>query len=118
MLIRPPGVGKRHTVIYLITTIYKQDELKDNVVCGMNKLKNNAHIPLRSGCIILCTNMYIIYIYIYVTCHAKTRPSAHYIILRKTITNTEHKRSIEFEFFIYHESTMTHFRGDTFEIFI
>ena len=54
----------------------------------------------------------------FVTCHAKTRPSAHFIILRKTITNTEHERSIEFEFFIYHESTMTHLRGDTFEIFI
>ena len=54
----------------------------------------------------------------YVTCHAKTRPSAHFIILRKTITNTEHERSIEFKFFIYHESTMTHLRGDTFEIFI
>ena len=28
----------------------------------------------------------------YVTCHAKTRPSAHFIILRKTIMNTEHER--------------------------
>ena len=55
---------------------------------------------------------------LYVTCHAKTRPSAHFIVLKKTITNTEHERSIEFEFFIYHESTMTHLRGDTFEIFI
>ena len=50
-------------------------------------------------------------------CHAKTRPSVHFIILRKTITNTKHKRSMDFEFFIHHESTMTHLRGDTFEIF-
>ena len=29
----------------------------------------------------------------------------------------EHERSINFEFFVYHEFTMTHLRGDTFEIF-
>ena len=61
---------------------------------------------------------FFFYINPYVTCHAKTSPSAHFIILRKTITNTEHEHSIEFEFFIYDESTMTHLRGDTFEIFI
>ena len=62
-----------------------------------------------------------IYIYIYmcvcVTCHSKTRPSGYSIILRKTITNMKHELSINFVFFIYHESTMTHLRGDTFEIF-
>ena len=56
-------------------------------------------------------------IHINVTCHAKTRPSANFIILRKTITNTKHKRSMDFEFFIYYESTMTNLHGDTFEIF-
>ena len=59
----------------------------------------------------ICT--YELIVYIYVTCHAKTRPSVHFIIFKKN--DHEHERSIDLELFIYHESTMT--RGDTFKNF-
>ena len=43
-----------------------------------------------------------------VMCLVKIRPVVHFIVLRKTIKNTKRKCSIDFEFFTYHESTMTH----------
>ena len=54
--------------------------------------------------------------YVYVTCQAKTRLNAQFLILTKTITNMNHKRLMNFQLFIYQVSTMTHLHGDTLEI--
>ena len=114
--------GNRHGTANRLLSVNNHSEcIKHQRVIHALSAMYHIYIPVRGFEVWLHHDNYIyiyIYIYIYVTCHAKTRPSAHFIILRKTITNTEHERSIEFEFFIYHESTMTYLRGSTFEIFI
>ena len=84
----------------------RKDGTRMSVTCPFNIIEYNKYMggfdhsdQLRQYyCVRLKTCKF--YLYIFVTCHAKTRPSANFIIFRKTITNTEHERSIEFEFFI------------------
>ena len=57
------------------------------------------------------------YIYIYMTCHAKTRPSAQKLILRKTRLNCKIDCVFEVLFFIFEESIIFKLSYDTFKSF-